>query len=62
MAEQRTKLQTYTQLAADNSAVITSSFENWTQFLATAARLYNLRLIRTSGRPLRTSRSLFLKS
>ena len=27
MADQRTKLQTYTQLAADNSAVITSSFE-----------------------------------
>ena len=40
MAEQRTKLQAYTQLAADNSAVITRSFENWTQFLATASRLY----------------------
>ena len=40
MADQRTKLQTYTQLAADNSAVITSSYENWTAFLATAARFY----------------------
>ena len=40
MADQRTKLQTYTQMAADNSAVVTSSFETWTQFLATASRLY----------------------
>lgn len=40
MADQRTRLRTYTQLAADNSAVITGSFEAWTQFLATAARLY----------------------
>ena len=40
MAAHTTKLQTYAQLAADNSAVITSSFENWTQFLATASRFY----------------------
>ena len=40
MADQRTKLQTYTRLAADNSAVITGSFEAWTQFLSTASRLY----------------------
>ena len=40
MAAQPTKLQTYAQIAADNSAVVTSSFQNWTAFLTTASKMY----------------------
>lgn len=40
MAAQPTKLQTCAQLAADNAAVVTSSFTNWTAFLTTAAKFY----------------------
>ena len=40
MAAHSAKLRTYTQLAADNSAVVTSGFENWSAFLVTAAKMY----------------------
>ena len=40
MAEQRTKLQTYTQMAEDNSAVVTGSFSNWASLLSTVGRFY----------------------
>ena len=35
-----TKLQSYAELAAGNAAFAVSSYENWSAFLATAARLY----------------------
>ena len=34
------KLQTYVQLAQDTAWQLTSSYESWTSFLQTAARLY----------------------
>ena len=40
MAAHPSKLQSYTQMAADNSAVITSCFENWSAFLTTASKMY----------------------
>lgn len=41
-AQTTTKLQACAQLAADNAAAIVGSFENWSAYLATAARLYKL--------------------
>ena len=40
MAAHPSKLQSYTQMAADNSTVITSSFDNWSAFLVTASKMY----------------------
>ncbi len=40
MAEQRTKLQTYTQMAEDSSVIVTGSFANWASLMSTAGRFY----------------------
>lgn len=40
MPEQRAKLQTYTQMAEDSSAIVTGSFANWASLMSTAGRFY----------------------